>query len=388
MTTARHDGIRANAKILPPFAGPVFERKILQENPLRFGPVYAPELRNAPRVTVYLYANAFHLDAGENESAVQELTVKTLSGNQFRIRARLYVLATGGIENARLLLASGLKTGRGLGNGHDLVGRFFMTHLVYSATIVPADIHMSLDFGASDAYMPGHYRIDRPFGITADAMRAKHLPNFLMLWYYQFSPTAHALKALKGVASGEGPGGSRLQDLSEVLRNIEGIADFALRKAIFGEGMPIEAISVGCSSEQQPNPLSHVSLGSKVDRLGMREAAIDWQVLEDDRRNAAATLRLLAAEVGRTGFGRLKSPFGENDAWPKGFYGNEHHMGTTRMHADPALGVVDPDCRVHGMANLYVAGSSVFPTGSANNPTLTIVALALRLADHLKGQFK
>src|SRR5262249_25676562 len=136
----------------------------------------------------------------------------------------------------------------------------------------------------------------------------------------------------------------------------------------------------------QPSAQSRITLGAQRDRLDMREAVIDWQYLDEDRRKAAETLRLLGTEVGRTGFGRLHSAFGEDDAWPKDFYGNEHHMGTTRMHDDPAQGVVDANCRVHGIANLYVAGSSVFPTGSANNPTLTIVALALRLADHLKGQ--
>ena len=103
-----------------------------------------------------------------------------------------------------------------------------------------------------------------------------------------------------------------------------------------------------------------------------------------ERRAAAATVRLLGTEIGRAGFGRLRSSFGADDAWPKDFESNEHHMGTTRMHRDPAQGVVDADCRVHGTANLYVAGSSVFPTGGASNPTLTIVALALRLADHVR----
>ena len=116
---------------------------------------------------------------------------------------------------------------------------------------------------------------------------------------------------------------------------------------------------------------------------------MNWQVTGDDKRNAYATSRLLGAEVGRTAFGRLQSTLTEDDStWPQGFYGDEHHTGATRMHRDPALGVVDADCRVHGVANLHVAGSSIFPTSGSANPTLTIVALALRLADHLKQQFR
>jgi choline dehydrogenase-like flavoprotein len=223
-------------------------------------------------------------------------------------------------------------------------------------------------------------------GLSASSMHELHLPNIMMGWLYQFSPVVGAVEALKRLTGGEGPGGSRLADLSTVIGNLEGVADFAVRKALLGQGIPIEALDVWCASEQQPNPKSRISLGSTRDQLGMREVVVDWQLIADDKSNAAATVRLLGAEIGRTGFGRLRSAFGEDGAWPKDFVGNEHHMGTTRMHHDPAQGVVDENCRIHAMTNLYIAGSSVFPTSGASNPTLTIVALALRLADHLKQQ--
>jgi choline dehydrogenase-like flavoprotein len=315
------------------------------------------------------------------------LSVKTLSGNHLTVRARFYVLATGGIENARLLLASGNAGGNGLGNAHDLVGRFFMLHLVYSAgTIVPSNPHMNFDFQTKGTWVPGAFRIDPLTGLSASSMRALHLPSILMGWLFQFSPVVGAVEALKRIVGTEGPGGSRLADLGKVIGNFEGVAEFGLRKVLFGEGIPIAAIDVWCNSEQQPNPLSRVSLGSQRDELGMAEVVVDWQLVAEDKNKAVATNRLLGAEVGRTGFGRLRSAFGADDAWPADFQGNEHHMGTTRMHRDPALGVVDENCRVHSVANLYIAGSSVFPTGGASNPTLTIVALALRLAAHLKQQ--
>lgn len=373
----------------PPFAGPDFETKILQENWLRFGPVYAPALRRAPRVTVYLHANAFHFDGGESDAEVKGLSVKTLAGDRFTVRARFYVLATGGIENARLLLASGKEGGNGLGNAHDLVGRFFMAHLVYSGGIIaPSSPYMNFDFQTRDKY--ARYqgrRLIIPFiGPTAASMRRLHLPNVFLFWSYRFAPVIHTVDALKRVIGGEGPGGSRLTDLSEVVGNLEGVAEFVARKTLFGEGIPIEAVDVHCTSEQQPNPQSRVSLGAQRDALGMREIVVDWRLLPEDKSGATAILRLLGMELGRAGFGRLRSSFSDDDDWPADFYGNEHHMGTTRMHRDPALGVVDENCRVHTVANLYVAGSSVFPNGGANNPTLTIVALALRLADHLKKQ--
>lgn len=377
----------APTQIPPPFSGPDLESKVLQENWLRFGPVYAPELRLAPRVTVYLHANAFHLEADENNAEIKELSVKTLSGNNLVVRARIYILAAGGIENARLLLASGKEDGNGLANEHDLVGRFFMTHLVYSGGVIgPSSPYMDFDFQTRDKYARSNGRrlIIPFFSLSAASMRRLHLPNIMMMWSYRFAPVRDAVEALDRLSGGEGPGGSSLSDLSEVIGNLDRVADFAARKALFGEGIPVEALSLECTSEQQPNPQSRISLGVDRDHLGMREVVVDWQPTAEDRSKAAATLRLLGTEIGRAGFGRLRSSFTDNTAWPEGFYGNEHHMGTTRMHRDPKLGVLDENCRVHTLENLYVAGSSVFPTGGASNPTLTIVALALRLADHLK----
>jgi choline dehydrogenase-like flavoprotein len=380
-------GMAASA-VPPPFSGPDFEIKLLQESWTRFGPVYAPALQRAPRVTVYLHANAFHMDGGETDTEVKELSVKTLTGVHLTVRARIYILAAGGIENARILLASGKEGGGGLGNAHDLVGRFLMVHLAYGGgTIVPSDPHMNFDFQTRDKYLysEGRRLVIPLFGLSADVMRRRQLSNIMMMWTYHFAPVRDALDSMGRLAGGEGLRGS-LTDLSTVFGNLDRLAQFGLRKALYGEGIAIEALELGCASEQLPNPESRVSLGLERDRLGMREVVVDWQLMAQDKTNAITTVKLLGAEIGRVGFGRLRAALSEDEAWPEGFYGNEHHMGTTRMHHDPALGVVDENCRVHTIANLYVAGSSVFPTAGASNPTLTIVALALRLADHLKSQ--
>lgn len=375
------------AKIPAPFGGPVFESKVLQESPVHFGPAYTSDLRRAARVVTFLHANAFHLHAGETGTEISQLTVKTLAGSSFTVRARIYVLATGGIENARLLLASGKEGGNGIGNQHDLVGRFFMLHLAFSpGTIVPANPDGTFAFLNKTPWVPGTYRIDHVLGLSAAAMRARRLSNILIGFGVEFAPVVVAVDALKRLTRGEPAGGSAWEDLAKVVSQFEGVAGFAARKLLFGDGVPVQAIDLWAASEQEPNPASRITLGSQRDPLGMREVVADWQPQPEDRIRAAETIRLLGAELGRTGFGRLRSAFGKDDAWPAGFIGNEHHMGTTRMHRDPALGVVDENCRVHGVANLYVAGSSVFPTGGANNPTLTIVALALRLADHVKAR--
>ena len=113
---------------------------------------------------------------------------------------------------------------------------------------------------------------------------------------------------------------------------------------------------------------------------------VNWQLLPQDRRGIVEGHRLLGIEIGRANLGRYQTfvPLDKSDTWPDDLIANGHCMGTTRMHADERFGVVNENCRVHGMKNLYVAGSSVFPTGGTFNPTFTIVALALRLSDHIK----
>ena len=140
--------------------------------------------------------------------------------------------------------------------------------------------------------------------------------------------------------------------------------------------------------EQAPNPDSRVTLGDRIDALGQREVRLDWRLTDLDRHTYEVAAMSFAAELARLGLGRIQlDPWLRPGGSPfEGMGGAAHHMGTTRMSDDPATGVVDADCRVHGIDNLYVAGSSVFPTGGWAFPTFTIVALALRLADRLQQQ--
>lgn len=135
--------------------------------------------------------------------------------------------------------------------------------------------------------------------------------------------------------------------------------------------------------ECPPDPDSRVTLTDAVDPLGLHRVELDWRLPADFSKNVLRAHELLAQELGRTGLGRVRINLDEAEV-KTATINAHHHMGTTRMHSDPKQGVVDENCRIHGMANLYVAGSSVFPTYSFDDPTLTIVALALRLADRLK----
>jgi len=373
-------GIRSR-QIPAPFNGPHFCSKVLQVSPpTRFGPVYAPLLRQASQISVYLNANALGFDVSENEAEIRQVRVATLTGNRFVVRARTYILAAGGIENARLLLLSGKPDGNGLGNRHDLVGRYFMTHLEYSSGIIAVS-NPYTDFKFCQSF-EGTQPIVSFVGLTPESMRQLRLPNIRITWEYVFAPIVKASKRLA-----TGVSGHMLSDLSRVIRDLDGLAGYVIRKAVFGDGAPVEALVLRCHSEQMPNPESRILLGSDLDALGLRKTVVDWRLMAEDKRNVTKTHRLLGTEIGRAGFGRLRYALADDDiTWPEDFRGNEHHMGTTRMHSDPTQGVVDANCRVHGLENLYVAGSSVFPTSGAANPTLTIVALALRLADHIKEQ--
>ena len=371
----------AQSQLPVPFRGPHFVPRIIQLSPpTRFSLVYGPQLQSSSNVTVAVYGNACRFETNEAGGEVQSLSVRTLTGLSFKVNAKAYVGAAGGIENARLLLASGPAEGDGIGAGRNLIGRFFMTHINFRGGQV------ALAVPPTDAdFNPGYDRtftnggVSRRFVAVASlseaTMRARRLPNVKLFWLYQ-SPSASD--------RGEPPA-----DAPPILHATEDHRSDSRGKVFRREGMAQRGPMLFVALEPMPNPDSRIQLGPQPDAIGMRRVAVDWSVTADDKLNAVAILRLLGAEFARTGFGRLRSFLedGDDTRWPPDMYGDQHHMGSTRMHRDPALGVVNEDCRVHGVANLYVAGSSVFPTAGAANPTLTITALALRLADHLKEKF-
>ena len=388
-------GIAPN-DIPEPFRGPNFVCRVLQQGPAtRFGPEYGPELRRAPNLTVYLKANALRFDTGANGAAAQQLRVGVLPDKRFTVRARIYILAAGGIENARLLLLSESEAGLGLGNAHDLVGRFFMLHLEYSGgKIILKDPYADLAFqtGENGARFSRHGRVRRfvsYISLSDETKRQQSLPNMRVRFQY---PRIAEVDALMRLIQRTSRSEEFLRDLRAVIAKSPNIATYIARRIIHGRNKPsapVTFIPLNCTSEQMPNPDSRIGLGWDLDVFGLRRVTVDWRLTAEDKRGIIDSHRLLKAELDRSGFGQLLSNVLDNDiGWPSDMRGDQHHMGTTRMHRDPKLGVVDENCRLHGAANVYVAGSSVFATGGTFNPTLTIVALALRLADHVKERFQ
>jgi choline dehydrogenase-like flavoprotein len=349
---------------------------------LRLGAEHRDALKDAANIDVLLHANLVEIVTAGEASTVESLRVATLDGRGTEVKAQLYVLALGGIENPRLLLNSDRVMAAGLGNQNDLVGRFFMDHLALAPASVLATSQDWL--GAYEQLPSGDFVLHCGIRPSREAQARDQILNSAVhlgakATMRQTSPGYIAARQLRrAVLEGESRDDlARL--LWEVITDLDGLVAGIRERSGSTAYLYTQA-------EQAPNPASRVRLNAERDPLGLRRVELDWRLSEQDKRTVRALAQLLGEELGRLGLGRAQLEawmLEEGDAWLDEMVGHSHHLGTTRMAAGPREGVVDRDCRVFGIGNLYIAGSSVFPTSGAANPTLTIVALTLRLADHL-----
>lgn len=366
-------------------------------HPLDFGKAYADELSASRNIDLYLHANVVEIEVDTDVRRVTGLRVATFEGTRIRLSADRYVLACGGLENPRLLLASNSVAEGGLGNRYDLVGRFFMDHPFFFAghyepsTRAPGHrLHVIEDYGEMGsvhralAALALPERTLREEGMNACAAYFIRRPNHKTLPEY-FTTARQSLNQIGDLLRGVDVPDIGLRQLG---RNVtRGLGDVSRSLALQAVELarPRGRLALRTTLETTPNPESRVTLGERRDRFAMPRIQVDWRLNPNDRRGLNRLHDVLRTEFERLGLGRIyEDPSLGNAGWPLSMSGGMHHMGTTRMHENPRQGVVDPDCRVHGLANLFVTGSSVFPTGGVANPTLTIVALAVRLADHLK----
>jgi choline dehydrogenase-like flavoprotein len=368
-------------------------------HPRDFGRAYRPELERSASVEVLLNANVVEIQPAPDLRSVQAIRARTLDGAEFEVRAQAYVLAAGGIENPRLLLASNRIAQAGIGNQHDLVGRFFMDHpYVTTGHFAPASPkhaegpHVIRTFKRVGLDQKAHVG----FALAERVRREEQLTGcsaYFIRYLASENAPEHFSRAGKArLRLGEflehrtlagAQVGRHLWQAAKGCRQVS----LTLARRAAEVIRPRHVLAFRTILEPSPRPDSRVTLGTTRDRLGLPLVQVDWRVSESDRRGLERLRQAVAAAIAGKRLGALIEDPGVDEAgWPNSMEGGKHHMGTTRMHLDPKQGVVDPDCRVHGMANLYVAGSSVFPTSGYANPTLTIVALALRLADHLKAR--
>jgi choline dehydrogenase-like flavoprotein len=372
---------------------------------------YPAELDRSPNVTILLHANVTEVLANPAATAVTGVEVATLRGNTFRVSARTVVLAAGGLENPRLLLLSDSVARNGLGNDRDLVGRYFMEHpFVLGGRLVPRDRSVFARSALFDVTRQKGTVVMGKLSLAEDVLRREHLLNFCVL----LLPThgthkPEAIDALKLLLTRALHG--RLPDragthLRDVINGLDFVGVSLLRKLTgrkklfpyidWGPGVTegagwshlpdtprrYSAFDAWLLTEQPPLPENRITLGRERDALGCRTLEVHWHWDPTSRRSILRSEQLLADSVQRSGFGRFDIRLDGDEPFLQ-YPAQHHHLGTTRMHVDPRHGVVDQHGCVHGLANLYMSGGSVFPTGGYINPTLTIVALALRLADHL-----
>lgn len=361
-------------------------RMVQWSPPTRFGVQFRDALAAAPNVDILLYANVVSVEADPDSDVVTGVRIAALGGARGTVRARIVVLACGGIENARLLLLSDGVRPAGIGNQHDLVGRFFMEH----PHLVSANGTFTGDFDRVQSYVGvniGAASLSADLVATAEAKTTHQINDYsasLDFGIDEYAGYPSLARLLKGESD------DHLDDIWNVITDIDDAAVSGWER-LRGRA-PVRQLAHGTFgvftiTEHQPNPDSRVLLTRELDDLGQRKVRLDWRLSEVDMRTVRVGGELVAMELGRLGLGRAKllDWLVEGDgSWGEELWGGNHHMGTTRMSESPRLGVVDADCRVHATHNLFVAGSSVFATSGAANPTFSIVALAIRLADHLK----
>lgn len=330
---------------------------------------YFAELDTSERIDTYLNLALTDIVLNESGNTVEHFMCRRgdLSNrNPVVVFADWYVLALGGLETARLLLNCDHQNPNGLGNSNDLVGRFFMDHPTFTL---------------------GHLVLRNPHGPVFErfASLKERLRSLLCRTDLTTSMTRYVRRSFTCT-------GSAFWAPTPAFMRERKILNCGLRVHVDRDAGsdPFDGL-LRAAFEQEPNPDSRVVLVDDRDPYGLRRIALDWRLTALDKR----TPRECALEFGRkmiefdTGRLKLVDWLLDEDADFPGLDEDEvagmHHMGTTRMADSPDRGVVDPDCLLFGTTNLFVAGSSVFPTGGHANPTLTIVQITLRLADHIIG---
>jgi choline dehydrogenase-like flavoprotein len=379
--------------------------------PVDFGRQYGKRLAKSQNVFVLTHAHAVRLRKTGRASAIAGLQVATRAGRLVEVRAQVFVAALGGIETTRLLFVSD-PDGPGLGNHSDRLGRYYMCHVEnVIGRVRPRATPAPFDFART---RDGIYcrRNIQPREAT---QRRHRIPNIAFrLHYPDISVPSHGSSVLSAMFLAKRllrPEYRRLLHhghdvplqprlLAAHLRNVllgsPSLAHFGARwltKHVLAtrklpyvltdsrDGtFPLEFVA-----EQTPLPDSRIALSRALDEYGVPRVHIAWKFCSQDAAGISRAYRLLRDEAARTNAGVIEFDDARLDelvaaSRPVG----GHHMGTARMSRQPSAGVVDERCAVHGLPNLYVCSAAVFPTCSYANPTLTVVALAIRLAAHLR----
>lgn len=384
---------------------------------MRFGQEFVTF--KAENVRVLLNATVRQIELAPDGTSFNGLEISTVEGVRSKVKAKLAVIAASGIENPRLLLASNAVHSSGIGNSRDLVGRFLMDHAGarvgrFDAAGL-AQIVKRFGFygvrhnGRTHMYMHG-------LAPSPIIQEREQLLNSAVYFMPERAPDDpwDALKRLLRRNSAK-PGCDMLAVLSGAGLLARGIGmkalaskatpavlkDFIVNTAIQynpnvvaeefqSRGLPhkLTGVWIDAIAEQRPDPDSRITLSDRTDRIGVPLAKVNWRINDDERRTIVRIAHLTRDAFARVGMAvPILEPWVTEERVEDGvIIDMAHTLGTTRMSQTPASGVVDENCQVHGVRGLYVAGGSIFPTSGHANPTLMILALAIRLADTMKSR--
>ncbi|MCH6257185.1 GMC oxidoreductase [Puniceicoccaceae bacterium K14] len=333
-------------------------------NQRRLGIQFEEELKNAENLKLHLHANAILFEGNENGSKIEAVEFATLEGRRFKVKANLFVLAAGGMENCRILLNSNADTDQNIGNQYDNLGRYFMDqfHTPGGRVVLPnpLDDHLSYDRALSESH--GYIKMGA-LSLKQSAQRRHRISNQTLI----FQET------------------SKFKIDDERNRAVASSMPLFEKKSVRRRDTKTPFVYwFRLKSEVGATPDNRITLGEEKDALGVRRLHLCWKLSEDDRRMFARFTRMFGNALGEHFIGRLQEWYTENGKLSKHTKGHGHQLGGTRMHADPRKGVVDANCSVHGVTNFKILGGSVFPSGGNTNPTMTIMALAIRMADQFK----
>ena len=364
---------------------------VIRQSDLQFGFEYEPDLMKAQDIDLWFWTNVvgFETDAGGRVTTVR---TETLDGLKRRFTARIVVLASGAVENARQLLAHNAEAGKRLGDASNLLGRCYMDHptggsaFLWPVRALPPSLYWDLPPDSDGT------PVRLLWALTEETIAREALVNaqFYLVPYDEtpdprISAANKGWRGMRNVAKWTLGRDRERITLSDAYCNMINNADMMTADLLgmVDRDAPTQRLLLKYELEQLPERSSYVSLSETRDALGQRRADLHWAPTDAERDSLLRTTTLIGRAAGAAEFGRIEFEdhldepyFNANTSW--------HQMGTTRMADRPEDGVVTAECRVHGSPNLYIAGGSVMPTGGRANPTLTIVALSIRLADHLK----
>lgn len=321
-----------------------------EESPTRTAVRFGDEMRRSENLQVVLGATVTELKLDDSCQRVTAVACRSMEGQELIVEGETVIMAAGAFESARLLLASDRQLPGGIGNAHNLVGRFYTDHPKHhTGKLIPGEL--TRQYARELQYGP------KPRFCICFALDDETQQKYELLEHVLYLQPIYE------------------RVLQRVGRTLQGLP------ACRDNNGTVGSYRVKFVTEQAPQLDSLIQLGEERDALGQRKLEVDWRFTKQDRHSMEKTLHLLTQRFSEVGLGTFD--FGNDPPSLENMTDAAHQMGTTRMASCPEEGVVDPNCRVFGTDNLYIASSAVFPTGPSYSPTFTILALARRLGQHL-----